>query len=394
MLNHIVTILFLLLLPALLIAQNNSKLENQNLSLSVEGGLSIGFTDYKNQKIGPTFRTGLEYFLYPSHEHRIGLGFQFGFQQLTGEDDRQNISTKDGVREIPASFSTNIWSPGFFLDYSYLISDKFLVFGRAISTYNIFNPKDINGVDGFGYREGLYSKEFFTLIPEIGIMYSIDKHIGFSLCFNYALPVTDYLDDIAASESNDSYANIFLGISYSFLSSGNVTEKPNIEGIRTKTEGLKEMVVFDEQSKKRVQHIEEAKRDSLMMDIPTDDLPEQPVQLAKVSEILLPGDDTFQNGTSRFKPDIYPELDNILKIINLDSASRWRIEGHMDSQGVVSTIKKISQERARAIYDYFLSRGIESSRLRIYGLADNFPIGNNNSAEGRKMNRRVMIIRE
>ena len=66
----------------------------------------------------------------------------------------------------------------------------------------------------------------------------------------------------------------------------------------------------------------------------------------------------------------------------------------MDSQGVVSAIKRLSQDRARAVFDYFVSKGIESGRLRVYGLSDNFPIANNNTAEGRSMNRRIMIIRE
>jgi outer membrane protein OmpA-like peptidoglycan-associated protein len=66
----------------------------------------------------------------------------------------------------------------------------------------------------------------------------------------------------------------------------------------------------------------------------------------------------------------------------------------MDSQGVVAAIKKISLDRARAVFDYFVIKGIEPGRLRIYGLSDNFPIANNNTAEGRRMNRRIMVIRE
>jgi len=32
--------------------------------------------------------------------------------------------------------------------------------------------------------------------------------------------------------------------------------------------------------------------------------------------------------------------------------------------------------------------------MEVYGLGDSFPVGNNNTAEGRKANRRIMIIRE
>src|SRR5690606_22204104 len=97
---------------------------------------------------------------------------------------------------------------------------------------------------------------------------------------------------------------------------------------------------------------------------------------------------------SKFRLEIYSELDNIVEIINRDPESKWRIEGHMDSQGIVSAIRKLSLDRARAVRDYFVSKGLDSGRLRVYGLADNFPIGNNNTEEGRKMNRRIMIIKE
>jgi outer membrane protein OmpA-like peptidoglycan-associated protein len=112
------------------------------------------------------------------------------------------------------------------------------------------------------------------------------------------------------------------------------------------------------------------------------------------NELLIPADEIFQDGTARFRQDIYPELDRIISLIDLAQPARWRIEGHMDNTGNASEIKKLSQERAKAVYDYFISKGIQTARLRVYGLADNFPIGDNNSPEGRKLNRRIMIIRE
>jgi outer membrane protein OmpA-like peptidoglycan-associated protein len=66
----------------------------------------------------------------------------------------------------------------------------------------------------------------------------------------------------------------------------------------------------------------------------------------------------------------------------------------MDSQGSAYTIKKLSYDRAKVVFDYLVSQGVDANQLEVYGLGDSFPIGNNDTAEGRNANRRIMIIRE
>ncbi len=108
----------------------------------------------------------------------------------------------------------------------------------------------------------------------------------------------------------------------------------------------------------------------------------------------LRGDDTFNNGSSNLKEVAKLILNEIAFYIQNQTNSKWRIEGHMDSQGAVYTIKKLSYDRAKAVFDYIVSQGVSANQLEIYGLGDSFPIGNNNTAEGRSANRRIMIIRE
>ena len=108
----------------------------------------------------------------------------------------------------------------------------------------------------------------------------------------------------------------------------------------------------------------------------------------------LRGEDTFNNGSSNLKESAKLILNEIAFYIQNQPESKWRIEGHMDSQGAVYTIKKLSYDRAKAVFDYIVSQGVSADQLEIYGLGDSFPIGNNNTAEGRSANRRIMIIRE
>ncbi|KAB2846196.1 MAG: OmpA family protein, partial [Ignavibacterium sp.] len=60
----------------------------------------------------------------------------------------------------------------------------------------------------------------------------------------------------------------------------------------------------------------------------------------------------------------------------------------------VYTIKKLSYDRTKAVYDYLVSQGVLPNQIEVYGLGDSFPVGNNNTTEGRSANRRIMIIRE
>ncbi len=110
-------------------------------------------------------------------------------------------------------------------------------------------------------------------------------------------------------------------------------------------------------------------------------------------EILLHGELLFHINDATLKQEAMPELNSILKLLKENKNSRWRIEGHMDSKGAKKDIHQLSVRRARAVYDFFISKGIDSSRFEIYGMGDKFPIASNKNAYGRMRNRRVLLIR-
>lgn len=111
-------------------------------------------------------------------------------------------------------------------------------------------------------------------------------------------------------------------------------------------------------------------------------------------QFILRGDDTFEPNSATLLNSAKLLLNEIAFYIQNQPGTKWRIEGHMDSQGTITMIKKLSYDRAKAVYDYLVSQGVSADKLSIYGLGDSFPIGNNNTAEGRSSNRRIMIVRE
>ena len=124
-----------------------------------------------------------------------------------------------------------------------------------------------------------------------------------------------------------------------------------------------------------------------------DGCPDQ-INVLSIERITLAAKDIFYSNTTTIKPEGISKLNEALEVINHEPNSKWRIEGHMDSQGSEQFIRKISYERAVAVLEFFTSNGISSDRFSVYGMSDDFPIANNTIEEGREKNRRIEIIRE
>ena len=53
----------------------------------------------------------------------------------------------------------------------------------------------------------------------------------------------------------------------------------------------------------------------------------------------------------------------------------------------------LSQKRSEAVYDYLIGKGISASRLSYKGFGETQPIDSNETAEGRRNNRRTEFER-
>ena len=70
-----------------------------------------------------------------------------------------------------------------------------------------------------------------------------------------------------------------------------------------------------------------------------------------------------------------------------------KIEGYTDSVGTDAYNLKLSDRRAKSVFDYLTSRGVDPARLKSKGFGEADPIASNETDEGRQQNRRVMLIR-
>ncbi len=92
------------------------------------------------------------------------------------------------------------------------------------------------------------------------------------------------------------------------------------------------------------------------------------------------------------KPQFNSNLDNIENILKKNPGLKIRIEGHTDDIGSIKYNMDLSGKRAQAIKDYLIDKGIDPLRITTTGLGYAQPIADNDTPEGRALNRRAEII--
>lgn len=68
------------------------------------------------------------------------------------------------------------------------------------------------------------------------------------------------------------------------------------------------------------------------------------------------------------------------------------VEGHASSEGDDAHNLRLSQQRAEAVRTALAVGGLDGGRMRVRGLGARDPVASNQSEEGRRQNRRVVII--
>lgn len=97
----------------------------------------------------------------------------------------------------------------------------------------------------------------------------------------------------------------------------------------------------------------------------------------------------FVQSKAELKPESYPELDRLVKIMKENSTIEIEIGGHTDNQGLPSANLELSQKRVEAVRQYLISKGVAAKRMIGKGYGGSKPIAPSDSEENRQMNRRV-----
>lgn len=102
----------------------------------------------------------------------------------------------------------------------------------------------------------------------------------------------------------------------------------------------------------------------------------------------------FETNSSNLKKESIIVLDNFMDFLLENKNLKISIIGHTDNVGDDSRNMILSNERAKAVYDYLFFMGIPAERMTYTGKGESQPIATNETEEGRTLNRRTefMII--
>ena len=96
----------------------------------------------------------------------------------------------------------------------------------------------------------------------------------------------------------------------------------------------------------------------------------------------------FDFDRSELKPESFVELNKLADYLK-KNAIRIEIGGHTDDQGSEEYNDRLSENRAKAVYDYLIQKGIPAERLQYKGYGMRLPVADNSTEEGRAANRRT-----
>jgi outer membrane protein OmpA-like peptidoglycan-associated protein/tetratricopeptide (TPR) repeat protein len=97
----------------------------------------------------------------------------------------------------------------------------------------------------------------------------------------------------------------------------------------------------------------------------------------------------FDYDKETLRPESFSELNRVVDILNNHPKLKIEISGHTDNRGSKEYNYQLSQARAKSVVDYLIEKGIERDRLEFKGYDFQKPIADNESEEGRQLNRRV-----
>jgi outer membrane protein OmpA-like peptidoglycan-associated protein len=108
--------------------------------------------------------------------------------------------------------------------------------------------------------------------------------------------------------------------------------------------------------------------------------------------VLTVGDVLFAPGKAEVGPGGQRSIDKLAEFLKAYPTRNVVVEGHSDNVGDDEFNLKLSRQRADAVRDLLVARGIAASRIQTKGYGPKFPVVDNDTAAGRQQNRRVEVL--
>jgi outer membrane protein OmpA-like peptidoglycan-associated protein len=99
----------------------------------------------------------------------------------------------------------------------------------------------------------------------------------------------------------------------------------------------------------------------------------------------------FEYNSAHIYEESFPILDKLVEYLNSQGDTKFEIGGHTDDVGTIKDNQILSENRANAVKDYLIVRGIAAERIVAIGYGEESPLAENESEDGRAKNRRTEV---
>lgn len=97
----------------------------------------------------------------------------------------------------------------------------------------------------------------------------------------------------------------------------------------------------------------------------------------------------FDFNKSTLRQEAIPKVERLLKFVKDNPSVKIEISGHTDNIGPVAYNRTLSENRAKTVVNYLITKGVNQERLTYLGYGFDKPVAPNNTIEGRQLNRRT-----
>jgi outer membrane protein OmpA-like peptidoglycan-associated protein len=113
------------------------------------------------------------------------------------------------------------------------------------------------------------------------------------------------------------------------------------------------------------------------------------VDSIKIGENIVLHNIYFDFDRYELLEESFPILNSVYAFLSRDEKICVLISGHTDNIGTEEYNDKLSENRAHAVVEYLVKRGISRERLHFIGMGSRFPVDTSNTEQGRQRNRRI-----
>jgi outer membrane protein OmpA-like peptidoglycan-associated protein len=116
-----------------------------------------------------------------------------------------------------------------------------------------------------------------------------------------------------------------------------------------------------------------------------------PLEKVRVGSVVVLQNIFYATGSYQLEPASRVELKRVYDFLRLNPTVGVEISGHTDNTGTPELNQSLSEQRAQSVVDYLVNKGIETRRLKAAGYGETKAVADNQSEEGRAMNRRTEL---